>query len=135
MALTFTVWLGRFSWQFGAQLPMLLASDTRLTVALPERAPAADVSMPTDRLPVVAPGASRLKLPPASTGAPLVAMLPFSAACGLPVAWLSTDRFWLAAVLMRTLPRATLTAPGFATPLITGRAWSITLAWMVPRTP
>ncbi len=47
---TFTFCDGRLSWQFGAQLPMLLASDTSDTVAVPVMWPAALVFMPTCRL-------------------------------------------------------------------------------------
>jgi hypothetical protein len=52
--------------------------------------PATAVFRPTCSALLVAPGFSRLKLPLAVTGAPLLAMLAFSAACGAAVAWLVT---------------------------------------------
>src|SRR5512136_946965 len=58
------------SWQLGWQLPTLFASETKAMVAVPLIAPAAPVFIPTVRLlALVAPGASRLKLPAAVTGA------------------------------------------------------------------
>ena len=129
--MTFTFCDGRLSWQFGAQLPMLLASDTSESVAVPVMWPALLVFMPTCRLVLlVSPGASRLNEPDAVTGA-LPAMLAFSAACWLPLAWLVTLTNAVGeVVLMRTLPRLI----GWLL-LITGLAVSTTLAPIVPTTP
>ena len=70
MPVTVTFWPVRLSWQLGAQLPTLLASDTKATVAVPLIAPAAAVFMPTDSDELLlAPGASRLKEPLAAMGA------------------------------------------------------------------
>ena len=107
-------------------------------VAVPALAPALAASSPTSRLLLLlAPGASRLKLPLAVTGAPLPAMLAFSAACWLPLAWLSTPTVLPSVPPTRTAPRSTLTTPRLATPLATGRAWSMTLATVLicPCTP
>ena len=127
--MTLTFWDGSASWQFGSQPPTLLASETNESVAMPLREPAAAVVMPTcsDEL-LVAPGASRLKLPLAVSG-DAVLMLAFSAACGATVAWFVTLTNCVGAVSpTRTLPSAIVGV------LMTGTAWLITCPWIVPST-
>ena len=132
LPLTLTFCVPMPSWQFGAQLPTLLASETNETVAVPFLAPAVPVCMPTTMLLLlVAPGASRLKLPLAVIGAAALTVA-FSAACGATVATL----LMLTACVGEAAPTRTL--PRLMTALlISGEAWLMTLAtaWMMPATP
>ena len=125
-------------WQFGAQPPTLDASETKLMVAVPAlppvKLPAVPVFMPTTRLALsVPPGASRLKLPEAVKGAPLLTMPEaVSAAWGGAEAWFVTLTWDVnAAAPTRTAPRLMTGV------LITGLAWLMTLpaAVMTPCTP
>ncbi len=132
MPLTLTLCEPIDSWQFGAQPPTLLASETNAIVAAPLLAPALLVSMPTTSAVLgAAPGARPLKLPLAVIGAAAL-IDAFNAACGASVATLVTLIDWVGdAAPTRTLPR--LTAAVFTC----GEAWLMMLpvAWIVPVTP
>src|SRR6202034_2742052 len=106
------------------------ASEVRARVAVPLIAPAFAVLIPTCRcVESVLPGASRLTLPFAVIGL-LPAIVASSAACGAVVAMLVRLTKPTGDVApTRTLPRL------IGELLITGSAWLMTFAVIVPSTP